>query len=75
VSILARARAALLVFLLTYLASLAVPLLTSNDGLQEAGFLLGLLSTIGVVLASLIAAATQLWLLLRRGLGKKSVRG
>jgi Ca2+/H+ antiporter len=75
VSILHGARAALLVFLLTYLASLAVPSLTSNGGLQEAAAVLGLFAAIGVAVASMLAVAIQLWLLVRRGLGNGSVRG
>jgi hypothetical protein len=78
VSILHGARAALLVFIATYVASLGVPLLTSNDGLQEAGLVLGFLSSIGVVLASLIAVVTQLAILLTRLIrrsGRKSAHG
>jgi uncharacterized membrane protein len=75
VSILHGARAALLAFFVTYLASLAVPQLTGNDGLVEAASVLGLFSAIGVATASMIAVATQLGLLVRRGFGKRRVRG
>jgi predicted permease len=75
VSILHGARAALLVFLVTYLASLAVPQVTSNDGLQEAASLLALFSFIGIGVASMLAVTTQLALIVRRTFGKRRVRG
>jgi hypothetical protein len=66
VRILQGARAALIVFIAAYLVSLCVPLVTGNDGLQEAGAVLGILSSIGLMVASMVAVTAQLAIGVRR---------
>jgi len=78
VNILHGARAALLVFLGTYVLSLAAAPLTSNAGLLDAALVLGALSSIGLGVASLIAVTAQLCILFGRVLHRRegtSVRG
>jgi hypothetical protein len=69
------ARVALLLFIVTYIASLGAGALADYGSSVDAAFLAGIVSMVGIVAASLVAVVAQLILLVLRSRGKQVGNG
>ena len=69
------ARVALLLFVVTYIASLGAGALADYGSSVDVAFLGGIVSMVGIIAASLVAVVAQLTLLVRRRTGKQVGNG